>query len=137
MGNAAPVVHEIGVDAVRQRHAGHRGTGPRAIGQDLLLELSAVGPMGLGLRIGHSVLLSRLVDTIVAAYAVALKGGITGRLQSMGDSENHQNAHIHCLLCGASEWRSFRPIPDITQLGQCVAWRHYLGDLRYAHRISP
>jgi hypothetical protein len=35
-----------------------------------------VAPAGLVLGFGHGVHLSRLVDTIVAAYVVNLKGGI-------------------------------------------------------------
>ena len=35
---------------------------------------------GLVLGFGHGVHLSGLVDTIVAAYAVDLKGGMAGRL---------------------------------------------------------
>lgn len=58
-----------GIDAVRERHAGHRGAGLGALGQDLLLEFGAVAPTGLGLGFSHGVHLSRLVDTIVAAYA--------------------------------------------------------------------
>ena len=46
-----------------------------------LLELGAVAPTGLVLGFGHGVHLSRLVDTIVAAYAAALKGGMTVRLR--------------------------------------------------------
>ena len=82
MGQSAPFVHDVGVDAVRERHAGHRCTGLGALGQDLLLELGAVAPTGLVLGFGHGVHLSGLVDTIVAAYAAALKGGMTVRLQS-------------------------------------------------------
>ena len=84
MSQAAPLVHDVGVDAVREGHAGHRCTGPGALGQDLLLELGAVAPTGLVLGFGHGVHLSGLVDTIVAAYAVDLKGGMAGRLQSDG-----------------------------------------------------
>ena len=81
MGQSAPFVHDVGVDAVRERHAGHRCTGLGALGQDLLLELGAVAPTGLVLGFGHGVHLSGLVDTIVAAYAAALKGGMTVRLR--------------------------------------------------------
>ena len=58
-----------------------RCTGLGALGQDLLLELGAVAPTGLVLGFGHGVHLSGLVDTIVAAYAAALKGGMTVRLR--------------------------------------------------------
>jgi len=40
-----------------------------------------VAPTGLDLRFSHGVHLSRLVDTIVAAWAVDLKGGMTARLR--------------------------------------------------------
>jgi hypothetical protein len=40
-----------------------------------------VAPTGLVLGFGHGVHLSGLVDTIVAAYAAALKGGMTVRLR--------------------------------------------------------
>lgn len=40
-----------------------------------------MAPTGLALGFGHGVHLSRLVDTIVAAYAVDLKGGMTARLR--------------------------------------------------------
>ncbi|MCY1537255.1 hypothetical protein D9M68_727440 [compost metagenome] len=80
MDQAAPLVHDVGIDAVREGHAGHRGAGPGALGQDLLFEFGAVAPTGLVLGFGHGVHLSRLVDTIVAAYAAALKGGLAGRL---------------------------------------------------------
>ena len=81
MGQSAPFVHDVGVDAVRERHAGHRGARPGALGQDLLLKLGAVAQPGLVLGFGHGVHLSRLVDTIVAAYAAVLKGGMTARLR--------------------------------------------------------
>lgn len=83
MGQSAPFVHDVGVDAVRERHAGHRCTGLGALGQDLLLEIGAVAPTGLVLGFGHGVHLSGLVDTIVAAYAAALKGGMTVRLRHL------------------------------------------------------
>jgi len=67
-------VHDVGVDAVREGHAGHRGTGPGALGQDLLLEFDAEALTGIGLGFSHGVHPSRLVDTIVAAYAAVLKG---------------------------------------------------------------
>jgi hypothetical protein len=54
--------------------------GPRAICQDLLLEFGAVAPPGLDIGFRHGVHLSRLVDTIVTAYAADLKGGMSGRL---------------------------------------------------------
>jgi hypothetical protein len=40
-----------------------------------------VAPAGLVLGFGHGVHLTRLVDTIVAAYAAALKSGMAGRLR--------------------------------------------------------
>ncbi|MFA7556314.1 MAG: hypothetical protein WCZ20_00750, partial [Hydrogenophaga sp.] len=46
----------------------------------------AVAPTGLVLGFVHGVHLSRLVDTIVAAYVVNLKGGMTVRLQESGAS---------------------------------------------------
>jgi hypothetical protein len=63
-----------------ERHAGYRGARLGAFGQDLLLELGAMVPTGLVLGFGHGVHLSRLVDTIFAAYAAVLKGGIAARL---------------------------------------------------------
>jgi hypothetical protein len=57
-----------------------RSTGLGTLGQDQLLELGAVLPTVLGLGFGHGVHLFRLVDTIVAAYADNLKGGMTVRL---------------------------------------------------------
>jgi hypothetical protein len=46
-----------------------------------------VAPTGLVLGFGHGVHLSGLVDTIVAAYAAALKGGMTVRLHFFGRFE--------------------------------------------------
>jgi hypothetical protein len=39
---ASPAVNQIGVDAMRQRHAGDRGTGPGAGREDLCLEFRRV-----------------------------------------------------------------------------------------------
>lgn len=47
MVQAAPLVHDVGIDAVRERHAGHRGVGLGALGQDLLFELGAMASTGL------------------------------------------------------------------------------------------
>ncbi len=87
LGQAAPLVHDVGIDAVRERYAGHRGAGPSALGQDLPLELGSVPPTGLGLGLGvsHGVHLYRLVGTIVAAYAAALKGGMARHLRKNGE----------------------------------------------------
>ena len=93
MGQAAPLVHDIGIDAVREGHADHRSSGLDALGQDLLFEPGAVASSGLGLGFSHGAHLSRLVDAIVAAYAVALKGGTAGRLLM----DRHRDAQAACL----------------------------------------
>ncbi len=77
MGQAAPLVHDVGIDAVREGHAGYRSTRPGTLGQDLPLEFGAVAPLGLVHGFSHGVHPSRLVDIIVAAYLADFKGGMT------------------------------------------------------------
>src|SRR5690606_14986070 len=72
-------------------------TGLGDLGQDLLLELGAVAPTGLVLGFVHGVHLSRLVDAIVAAYVVNLKGGMTVRLLL---------AHLPCLASPSMQFLS-------------------------------
>ena len=64
---AAPLVHDVGVDAVRHRHARHRRSGLRAFAQNLRLEFGAVTPPRDLLGVFHGVHLNSLVDTILAA----------------------------------------------------------------------
>ncbi len=60
-------MNDIGVDPVRQRHARHRRSGPRAFAQDLLLEFGAMASPHDLLGVFHGVHLTSLVDTILAA----------------------------------------------------------------------
>jgi hypothetical protein len=64
---AAPLVHDVGVDAVRLANAGHRCARLGALSEDLLLELGAIPSAGVLLGFIHGVHLVCLVDTIVAA----------------------------------------------------------------------
>ena len=109
MGQAAPLVHDVGIDAVRQSHAGYRSTRPSALGQDLLLEFGAVAPPGLVHGFGHGVHLSRLVDTIVAAYVVEFKGGMAARLLSFPGMFPGYGLAVSAFPCSSLLRRSVFP----------------------------
>ena len=64
---AAPLVHDVGVDPVRHRHARHRRSGLRAFAQNLRLELGAMTTPHDLLGVFHGVHLTSLVDTILTA----------------------------------------------------------------------
>lgn len=67
LGQAASLVHDVGVDSVRQRHACYRRSGQRAFAQNLRLEFATVTLPGDPLGVFHGVHPNSLVDTILAA----------------------------------------------------------------------
>lgn len=82
-GVAAPLVDHVGVDPVRHRDLRHRGSWHGALGDQLRLDLCAVASPGDRLGLCHGCPPKFLVDTILSAYAGALKGGIAGRLRTL------------------------------------------------------
>jgi hypothetical protein len=77
---AAPLVNDVGVDPVRQRHAGHRACGLRAFAQNLRLELGTVPPPRFLAGVFHGVHLNSMVDTIRRLNR-QIQDGMAGRLQ--------------------------------------------------------
>ena len=100
-----PAVHDVGVDAVRHRHLGYRGTRGVALGQHLRLEFIAVPPpphhlvachrVHLGLR-GHDPSRSR----------GSIQDGFAGRILTSRKSRMRAS-RTHGPVRAKAEWLSY------------------------------
>lgn len=77
---SCPPVHDVGIDAVRYRHLGHRRPGLVARGHLLGLHRGAVPPPGVRLLACHRVHL-RYADTILAAASGCFQDDFARRIR--------------------------------------------------------